>query len=165
MQIILHLRYQNRKQLMCCCCCYCYYFVTIWRSICCFMMLPEVLEEDDEFLQVSSARRLVNISGTVRPIDLTFAQVKDMGLLDLKKHSQLPDAPGSLGGGGFPPSVFCQEINEYLSNCKSDRLEIFTYERYGCSCFNGRVYISTTTTMVAQIGTKLISQEPRKNKV
>jgi hypothetical protein len=42
-------------------------------------MLPEVLEDDD-FLQVSSARRLVNISGTVRVIDLKFLQVKDMGL-------------------------------------------------------------------------------------
>jgi hypothetical protein len=34
-------------------------------------------------LQVSSARRLVNISGTVRAIDLKFAQVKDMGLLHI----------------------------------------------------------------------------------
>jgi hypothetical protein len=26
-----------------------------------------------------------------------LCKVKDMGLLDLEKHSQLPDAPGSLG--------------------------------------------------------------------
>jgi hypothetical protein len=45
-------------------------------------MLPEVLE-DDGFLEVSSARRLVNISGTVRAIDLNFSQVKDMGLLHM----------------------------------------------------------------------------------
>jgi hypothetical protein len=43
-------------------------------------MLQEVLEDDD-FLKVSSARRLVNISGTARAIDLKFSQVKDMGLL------------------------------------------------------------------------------------
>jgi hypothetical protein len=43
-------------------------------------MLLKVLEDDDDFLHVSSARRLVNISGTVRAIDLQFEQVKDMGL-------------------------------------------------------------------------------------
>jgi hypothetical protein len=45
-------------------------------------MLQEVLDNDD-FLKVSSARRLVNISGTVRATDLTFSQVKDMGLLHM----------------------------------------------------------------------------------
>jgi hypothetical protein len=45
-------------------------------------MLQELLENDD-FLKVSSARRLVNISGTVRATDLKFAQVKDMGLLQM----------------------------------------------------------------------------------
>jgi hypothetical protein len=45
-------------------------------------MLQEVLEDDD-FLEVSSARRLVNISGTVRATDLKFSQVKDMGLLHM----------------------------------------------------------------------------------
>jgi hypothetical protein len=49
------------------------------RRICIFLMLPEVLEDDD-LLQVSSARRLVNISGMVRAIDLKFEQVKDMDL-------------------------------------------------------------------------------------
>jgi hypothetical protein len=39
-----------------------------------FLMLQEVLEEDD-FLQVSSAKRLVNISGMVKAIDLKFEQV------------------------------------------------------------------------------------------
>jgi hypothetical protein len=34
-------------------------------------MLQEALEDDD-FLQVSSAGRLVNISGTVRAIDMTI---------------------------------------------------------------------------------------------
>jgi hypothetical protein len=43
-------------------------------------MLQEVLENDD-FLEVSSVKRLVNISGTVSAIDLTFLQVKFMGLL------------------------------------------------------------------------------------
>jgi hypothetical protein len=42
-------------------------------------MLPEDLGDDD-FLQVSSERRLLNISGTVRAIDLKFKQVKDIGL-------------------------------------------------------------------------------------
>jgi hypothetical protein len=42
-------------------------------------MLAEVLE-DDNFLQVTSARGLVNISGTVRAIDLKCSQVKNMGL-------------------------------------------------------------------------------------
>jgi hypothetical protein len=45
-------------------------------------MLQEVLENDD-FLEVSSARRLVNISGMVRAIDLTFSLVKYMGLLHM----------------------------------------------------------------------------------
>jgi hypothetical protein len=45
-------------------------------------MLQEVLEEDD-FLEVSSARSLVNISGTVRAADLKFPQVKDMVLLHI----------------------------------------------------------------------------------
>jgi hypothetical protein len=45
-------------------------------------MLQEVFEDDD-FLQVSSARRLVNISGMVRAIDLKFAQVKYMGILHM----------------------------------------------------------------------------------
>jgi hypothetical protein len=42
-------------------------------------MLPEVLEDDD-FLQVSSIRRLVKISGMVRAIEFKFLQVKDMGV-------------------------------------------------------------------------------------
>jgi hypothetical protein len=42
-------------------------------------MLQEVFKDDD-FLELSSARRLVNISETVRAMDLTFSQVKDMGL-------------------------------------------------------------------------------------
>jgi hypothetical protein len=41
-------------------------------------MLQEILENDD-FCQVSSARRLENISGTVKAIDLKFSQVKNMG--------------------------------------------------------------------------------------
>jgi hypothetical protein len=45
-------------------------------------MLQEVLDKDD-FLEVSSARRLVNISGTVRAIVFSFAQVKDMGLMHI----------------------------------------------------------------------------------
>jgi hypothetical protein len=49
------------------------------RSICSFLMLPEVLVNDD-YLTVSSARRLVNISGMVRAIVLKFFQVTDMGL-------------------------------------------------------------------------------------
>jgi hypothetical protein len=36
--------------------------------------------EDDDFLQVSCARILINISGTVTAIDWPFTQVKDMGL-------------------------------------------------------------------------------------
>jgi hypothetical protein len=44
--------------------------------------LQEVLENDD-FLEVSSASRLVSISGTVRAIDLKFSQVKDMGVLHM----------------------------------------------------------------------------------
>jgi hypothetical protein len=35
------------------------------RKICSFLMLQEVLGDDD-FLKASTARRLVNISGTVR---------------------------------------------------------------------------------------------------
>jgi hypothetical protein len=35
------------------------------------LILQEVLEDDD-FLEVSSARRLVNILGTVRATDLKF---------------------------------------------------------------------------------------------
>jgi hypothetical protein len=41
------------------------------RRICSFLILQEVLEDDD-FLKVSSAIRLVNISGMVGAIDLTF---------------------------------------------------------------------------------------------
>jgi hypothetical protein len=41
------------------------------RSICTFLMHQEFLEDDD-FLQVPSARRLVNISGMVVAIDLKF---------------------------------------------------------------------------------------------
>jgi hypothetical protein len=48
-------------------------------DICSFLMLQEVME-DDYFLQVSSARRLVNIYRTVRAIDLKFSQVKAIGL-------------------------------------------------------------------------------------
>jgi hypothetical protein len=36
--------------------------------------------EDDNFLKLTSSRRLVNISGTVNAIDLKFSQVKYMGL-------------------------------------------------------------------------------------
>jgi hypothetical protein len=39
-----------------------------------------MLLEDDDFLQESSARRLVNILETVRAIDLKLLQVKDIGL-------------------------------------------------------------------------------------
>jgi hypothetical protein len=42
-------------------------------------MLPEVLGDDD-LLQVSSARTLVNILGLLKAIDLTFLQVKYMDL-------------------------------------------------------------------------------------
>jgi hypothetical protein len=45
-------------------------------------MLQEVLEDDD-FSEVTSARRLVNISGTVRATNLKFSQVKDMGLMHM----------------------------------------------------------------------------------
>jgi hypothetical protein len=41
-------------------------------------MLPEVLENDD-FPKVSFVRRLVNISGTVRAIDLKFCTGKRYG--------------------------------------------------------------------------------------
>jgi hypothetical protein len=47
-------------------------------------MLQEVLQ-DDYFLQVSSARILVNISGTVRAINLNLLQVKDIRLSLYKK--------------------------------------------------------------------------------
>jgi hypothetical protein len=66
-------------------------------------MLQKVLENDD-FLEVSSARRILNISETVLAIDLKCSQVEDMGPL----HMQL----------GL------------------------------------KVYCSTTTTVVAEIGTK-----------
>jgi hypothetical protein len=49
------------------------------RGIFSLLMLQEVLADND-FPRVSSARRLVNISGTVRAIDLKFSQVKYMGL-------------------------------------------------------------------------------------
>jgi hypothetical protein len=42
-------------------------------------MLKEVMEDDD-FLSVSSAMRLVNISGRLRMIDLTFLKGKYIGL-------------------------------------------------------------------------------------
>jgi hypothetical protein len=45
-------------------------------------MLQEVLEDND-FLEVSSARILVNISGMVRATDLKFSEVKDTGLLHM----------------------------------------------------------------------------------
>jgi hypothetical protein len=45
-------------------------------------MLQEVLK-DNYFLEVYSAIRLVNISGTVKSTDLKFSQVKDMGLLHM----------------------------------------------------------------------------------
>jgi hypothetical protein len=51
-----------------------------YGSSCRFLVLPEVLEDDD-FLLVSSAMILVNISGTVKAIDLRISHVKDMGLL------------------------------------------------------------------------------------
>jgi hypothetical protein len=60
-------------------------------------MLQEVLQDDD-FLKVSSARRLVNISGTVKATDLTFLQVKDMGL----DAPGSPDARGSHHAPGSP---------------------------------------------------------------
>jgi hypothetical protein len=44
----------------------------------------------------------------------------------------------------------------------SDGLKIFTGERYGSSCLNGRVYCTATTTMVAEIGTKLLSQDTKQ---
>jgi hypothetical protein len=45
-------------------------------------MLQEVFE-DDYFLKVSSARKLVNISGLVRAIVSKLSQVKYMGLLHM----------------------------------------------------------------------------------
>jgi hypothetical protein len=45
-------------------------------------MLKEVLE-DDNFLKVSFARRLVNILGPVKATDLKLSQVKNMGLLHM----------------------------------------------------------------------------------
>jgi hypothetical protein len=77
-------------------------------------MLQEATEID-EFLEVSSARRFVNISGTVRAIDLKCSQVIDMCLLHM--HMGL------------------------------------------------WVYCSATTTMVAEIGTKLMSQDPSEQLV
>jgi hypothetical protein len=41
-------------------------------------MLQDVFEDDD-FLQVSSERRLVNISGMVRDLELKFSLVKYVG--------------------------------------------------------------------------------------
>jgi hypothetical protein len=52
------------------------------RTIHSVLILQEVFEDDD-FLEVYSARRLVNISETVRATDLKFSQVKDMGLLHM----------------------------------------------------------------------------------
>jgi hypothetical protein len=52
------------------------------RTIHSVLMLQQVLENDN-FLKVSSARRLVNISGTVRAIHLKLSEVKDMGLLHM----------------------------------------------------------------------------------
>jgi succinate dehydrogenase flavin-adding protein (antitoxin of CptAB toxin-antitoxin module) len=46
------------------------------------MVLQKVLGNDD-FLEMYSARRLVNISGTERAIDLKLLQVKDMDLLHM----------------------------------------------------------------------------------
>jgi hypothetical protein len=43
---------------------------------------PDALE-NDHFLEVSSAWRLVDIAGTVTEIDLNVLQVKDMGLLHM----------------------------------------------------------------------------------
>jgi hypothetical protein len=45
-------------------------------------MFQEVFENDD-FLKVSTARRLVNISEMARAIDLKISQVKDIGLLHM----------------------------------------------------------------------------------
>jgi hypothetical protein len=59
--------------------------------------------------------------------------------------------PRSLGRMMIPPSVFLEEISEYLRDPKSDRLEIFTGERYRSSCLNGRTYISANTTIMAEI--------------
>jgi FtsZ-interacting cell division protein YlmF len=42
-------------------------------------VLPKVLV-DDNFLEVSSARRLMDISGTIRAINWKFSKVKNMGL-------------------------------------------------------------------------------------
>jgi hypothetical protein len=52
------------------------------RTIRSVLMLQEAFEDED-FLEVYSARRLVNISGTVRVTDLKFSQGKDMGLLHM----------------------------------------------------------------------------------
>jgi hypothetical protein len=70
-------------------------------------MLPEV-SKDDDFPQLSSERRLVNISGTVTAIYLKLSQVvKDMGLLVLIE--------GSTAAAPLPwwPNL---ELNEYLRN-------------------------------------------------
>jgi hypothetical protein len=53
-----------------------------WRSIHSFLVLQEVFEDVD-FLLVSSARRLMKISGTVRAIELKFLQAQYMGLLHM----------------------------------------------------------------------------------
>jgi hypothetical protein len=65
------------------------------------------LMEDDDFLQVSSARRLLNISGTVRAIDMKFSQRKDMGL-----HVKIE------GSTAAPLLPWWQklELTEYLRN-------------------------------------------------
>jgi hypothetical protein len=49
------------------------------RCICSFLMLHEVFEDED-FLHMSSECRLVNISGTVKWINLKCLQEKDIGL-------------------------------------------------------------------------------------
>jgi hypothetical protein len=76
------------------------------RSFCSFLMLQEVLENDD-FLHVSSARRLVNISKIVRATDLKFKQVKYMGL-----HVPI------VGSTVVPSLPWWQklELNDYLRN-------------------------------------------------
>jgi hypothetical protein len=61
--------------------------------------------------------------------------VKDVGLLDMEKRSQLPDAPESLWGWWFPLSVFCKEVSEYLRKGKSDSPKIFTDEIYGSMAY------------------------------
>jgi hypothetical protein len=67
-------------------------------------MLQEVLGDDD-FLQVSSARRLVNMTGTA--IDLEFSQAKEVGLHIGMERSKVA-----------PPLQWWQkwELNQYLRN-------------------------------------------------